>query len=297
MNKLKAIEVFINVADTGSFAAAARKLSISPPSVTRIIKELEDDLDILLIKRTTRVFTLTNTGRKFYQDCKNLIDKLHTAEAEAKSRYKTPVGHLKITAPAMFGALFVTPVLTEFLTLYPKMTVSTHFSDNITDILEEDIDIAIRIGELVDSTLMAKKIASVSRIISGSPDYLKERGTPKSIPDLNNHNLVSLKTGDGYYHWRFKGRENIDQPKTLTVNSVLAGKTAAVSGWGLTQTLSYQVIPEIENGSLVPILSEYTPARLPIYIIHSEGRQASAKISEFSKLISKRFKSNPHLNP
>ena len=296
MNKLKAIEVFLTVIDMQGFAAAARRLNISAPSVSRIIKDLEDELDVLLLKRTTRSFTLTNTGQAFYNDCKVVMNKLQDAEIAAKSQYKTPIGHLKITAPAMFGALFVTPIITEFISLYPKIKVSTFFSDNLVNLIEDNIDVAIRIGQLENSSLIAKKIGSVQWVVCGTPDYLERNGVPQSLEDLQNHNLINLRVRDRQYDWTFKEGKIIEPSDKLIVNSILAAKSAAQSGWGLMQTLSYQIIPEIENGSLIPILSDEQSPSLPIQIVHSEGRQASAKIDAFSKLISKRFKSMPTLN-
>lgn len=296
MNKLKAIEVFLTVIDMQGFAAAARRLNISAPSVSRIVKDLEDELDVLLLKRTTRSFTLTNTGQAFYNDCKVVMDKLQDAEIAAKSQYKTPIGHLKITAPAMFGALFVTPIITEFLSLYPKIKISTFFSDTLVNLIEDDIDVAIRIGQLENSSLIAKKIGSVEWVVCGTPEYLEKNGTPQNLDELQNHNLINLRVRDRQYDWTFKDNKIIEPSDQLVVNSILAAKSAAQSGWGLIQTLSYQIIPEIENGTLIPILTDEQPPRVPIHIVHSEGRQASAKIDTFSKLISKRFKSMSVLN-
>jgi len=204
LNKLKAIEVFITVIDMQGFAAAARRLNISAPSVSRIIKDLEDELDVLLLKRTTRSFTLTNTGQAFYNDCKVVMDKLQDAEIAAKSQYKTPIGHLKITAPAMFGALFVTPIITEFISLYPKIKVSTFFSDNLVNLIEDNIDIAIRIGQLENSSLIAKKIGSVEWVVCGTPEYFKENGIPQKLDELQDHNLINLRVRDRQYDWTFK---------------------------------------------------------------------------------------------
>lgn len=296
MNKLKAIEVFLTVIDTQGFAAAARRLNISAPSVSRIIKDLEDELDVLLLKRTTRSFTLTHTGQEFYNDCKVVMNKLQDAEIAAKSQYKTPVGHLKITAPTMFGALFVTPIITEFLSLYPKIKVSTFFSDNLVNLIEDDMDIAIRIGQLENSSLIAKKIGSVEWMVCGTPEYLEKNGTPQSLEDLQDHNLINLRVRDKQFDWTFKDNKIVEPSDQLVVNSIPAAKSAAQSGWGLIQTLSYQIIPEIENGTLIPVLSDQKSPSIPIHIVHSEGRQASAKIDTFSKLISKRFKSMPALN-
>jgi DNA-binding transcriptional LysR family regulator len=296
LNKLKAIEVFLTVIDTKGFAAAARRLNISAPSVSRIIKDLEDELDVLLLKRTTRSFTLTHTGQAFYNDCKVVMDKLKEAEIAAKSQYKTPMGRLKITAPAMFGALFVTPVITELISNYPKIKVSTFFSDNLVNLIEDDIDVAIRIGELENSSLIAKKIGSVKWVVCGTPEYLETNGIPQNLNELQTHNLINVRIRDRQYDWTFKDNKIVEPSDQLVVNSILAAKSAAQSGWGLIQTLSYQIIPEIENGTFIPILSEEQSTGIPIHIVHSEGRQVSAKIDAFSKLISKRFKSIPTLN-
>jgi len=251
LNKLKAIEVFLTVIDMQGFAAAARRLNISAPSVSRIIKDLEDELDVLLLKRTTRSFTLTNTGQAFYNDCKVVMNKLQDAEIAAKSQYKTPIGHLKITAPAMFGALFVTPIITEFISLYPKIKVSTFFSDNLVNLIEDNIDVAIRIGQLENSSLIAKKIGSVQWVVCGTPDYLERNGVPQSLEDLQNHNLINLRVRDRQYDWTFKEGKIIEPSDKLIVNSILAAKSAAQSGWGLMQTLSYQDVIWLQPADMI----------------------------------------------
>jgi len=162
MNKFKAIETFLCVVDTGSFTAAARRLNISPSSVTRIIKDLEDDLGVLLLKRTTRSFVLTSTGRHFYKDNKEIMIRLAEAEMAAKSSYEQPVGHLNVSAPIMFGAMHVTPMITEFISKYPQTTVGARFTDTRVDLVKEDIDVTIRIGALKDSTMIARRLSSVS---------------------------------------------------------------------------------------------------------------------------------------
>ena len=295
MDRLRAIEVFVTVVEENSFSAAARKMNISPSSVSRIVQDLEADLKILLLKRTTRKFTLTNTGRSYFEDCKKIIQNLSDAEMTARASYNLPVGQLKVSAPEMFGAVYVTPIIAEFLSKYPEISISAVFNDRVEDIVDKNIDIAIRIGELGDSGLMAKKIASVSWIICGSPSYFDKKGVPKSTHDLLNHELIDLVIDYKHYNWKFKGDQALLPQNRLTVNSVLAAKRAALSGWGIVQVLSYQISEELNEGTLVEVLSSERPAPVPVNIVHSEGRNASAKIRLFSEFMASKIRTSKGL--
>jgi DNA-binding transcriptional LysR family regulator len=241
MNKLKAIETFICVVEADGFAAAARQMNSSAPTVSRTIKELEASLGVLLLKRTTRSFTLTKTGQHYYDDNKLILSKLNEAEIAAKSSYNQPVGRLNVSAPRMFGSIHVTPIIAAYTSQYPETSVNAVFEDEIVDFVEDNIDVAIRIGHLKDSSLIAKKVASVRWVVCGSPAYLKKNGTPASPDDLMNHKLVNLTVRDYRYNWRFKNAQKIPPKNDLIFNSILAAKAAALSDWGLIQALSYQV--------------------------------------------------------
>ena len=295
MNKLKAIETFICVVEANGFAAAARQMNSSAPTVSRTIKELEASLGVLLLKRTTRNFALTKTGQHYYDDNKLILSKLNEAEIAAKSSYNQPVGRLNVSAPRMFGPIHVTPIIARYTSQYPETSVNAIFKDEIVDFVEENIDIAIRIGHLKDSSLMAKKVASLRWIVCGSPAYLEKNGIPETPNDLDTHKLVNLTVHDHRYNWEFKNAEKIRPKKDLVVNSILASKAAALADWGLIQALSYQVATEIEEGSLIPVLEDYATPPIPVHILHAEGKRASAKITAFSKLASRELQSDERL--
>ena len=295
MNKLKAIETFICVVEADGFAAAARQMNSSAPTVSRTIKELEASLGVLLLKRTTRSFTLTKTGQHYYDDNKLILSKLNEAEIAAKSSYNQPVGRLNVSAPRMFGSIHVTPIIAAYTSQYPETSVNAVFEDEIVDFVEDNIDVAIRIGHLKDSSLIAKKVASVRWVVCGSPAYLKKNGTPASPDDLMNHKLVNLTVRDYRYNWRFKNAQKISPKNDLIFNSILAAKAAALSDWGLIQALSYQVATEIKDGSLIPVLEDYATSPIPVHILHAEGKRASAKITAFSELASQGLQSDERL--
>jgi DNA-binding transcriptional LysR family regulator len=295
MNKLKAIETFICVVEADGFAAAARQMNSSAPTVSRTIKELEASLGVLLLKRTTRNFTLTKTGQHYYDDNKLILSKLNEAEIAAKSSYNQPVGRLNVSAPRMFGSIHVTPIIAAYTSQYPETSVNAVFEDEIVDFVEDNIDVAIRIGHLKDSSLIAKKVASVRWVVCGSPAYLKKNGTPASPDDLMNHKLVNLTVRDYRYNWRFKNAQKIPPKNDLIFNSILAAKAAALSDWGLIQALSYQVATEIKDGSLIPVLEDYATSPIPVHILHAEGKRASAKITAFSELASQGLQSDERL--
>ena len=292
MNKLKAIETFICVVESNGFTAASRHLNSSAPTVTKAIKDLEESLGVLLLKRTTRRFALTSIGEKFYEDSKLIMHKLKEAEMAAKSSYSQPVGRLNVSAPTMFGAIHVTPIIAKYTAMYPHTSVKAIFTDEIIDLVEDNIDVAFRIGAMKDSSLMAKKVSQVRWIVCGSPAYFEKNGVPTSPSDLINHKLVNLTVGDFTFNWKFKNAQTVRPNDALTVNSVLASKVAALSDWGLIQALSYQLATEIHEGSLIPILEDYATPSIPVHLIHGEGKHVSTKIKAFSKLASNTLQSD-----
>jgi len=296
MDRIRAIDTFVTVVEANSFSEAAKRLNVSGSSVTRILKDLESDLGVLLLKRTTRQFALTDAGKLFYENGRYILKKLKEAENSVKSTHETPVGELKISAPAMFGALYVTPIIAEFLLMYPQLSIDAVYTDQVEDIVDKDIDVAVRIGHLGDSSLIARKITSVSWITCASPAYFEKNGVPETINELFNHELVELVVNHKYYNWKFKDDQVIFPQSRLTVNSVLSAKSAALSHAGIIQVLSYQLSKELSSGALVEILREERPAPIPVHLIHSEGRNASAKVRLFSDFLAQKIRKNNDLS-
>lgn len=296
VDKLRALETFIAVAEAGSFAAASRKLNVSAPSVTRIIGDLEADLGVKLLNRTTRIVTLTGIGQRYVEDAKQITSELSAADDAAKGAHRDPTGTLRITASTMFGKLYITPIITEYLNLYPEVKIEALFVDRVVNLFEEGLDIAVRIGNLADSSMMASRVGEVGFQVCGSPQYLKERGVPKEPEDLNAHNLIGLDLGGFQNAWKFNNGLTFKPEYRMAINSVPARLEAARSGWGLVRVLSYQIAAEVDSGSLQTVLQKYMPPPFPVHLLHGQGRQSSAKVRTFIDLATKRLRADPFLN-
>lgn len=296
MDKLRAINTFIAVAESGSFAKAARKLNISAPSVTRLVSDLEEELGVMLLHRTTRQVVLTDIGQSYLGDVRDLISDMKCAEDNARGANETPRGKLRITASTMFGQIYISPIITKYLKEYDKMSVEAVFLDRVVNMLDEGIDVAIRIGELDDSALMASRVGSVQAQICGSPNYFKENSIPQTPDDLLNHKTIGLKLGSMQGQWKFNDNSQIKPEHRLNFNSIPAAIEAAKSGWGLIRVLSYQIGPCLKEGSLQTVLQDYAPPPIPIHVVHGHGRRASAKIRTFVDMAAQALREDPFLN-
>lgn len=300
MDRFHSIQVFIKVADCGGFAAAARDLAMSPPTVTRAISMLEDRLGTRLFVRTTRSVRLTESGDRFLQDGRRILLDLEEAEETAVGSHAEPRGDLRITGPVLFGRMFMTPILGNFLDRYPMVKAQTLFVDRIVNLMDEGLDVAIRIGELPDSSLIAVRVGSVRRVMVGSPDYISQHGLPQSPKDLSDHRLIQALAMGTSTDWMFQ--EN-GKPISVRVEPCLRMNTndavieLAVRGWGLaSRLLSYQVAPYLADGRLQIILSAYELPPLPIHVVHQEGRIVSAKVRSFVDFMVERLKADSTLN-
>jgi DNA-binding transcriptional LysR family regulator len=282
MDRLETMRVFIAVAEAQGFAAAARQLGLSPPAVTRAVSELEERLGTLLLHRTTRIVRLTDAGTRYLADCKRILGEIDEAEASAAGAHAEPRGQLAVTAPAMFGRLFVAPVILDFLARHPRMTVRALLVDRVVDLIEEGLDVGVRIAHLQDSSLTAVKVGTVRRIVCAAPAYLAANGTPESPADLARFEAITFAVG-WQPEWRFAGikPERVSPPARFIVNSAEAAVSAAVAGHGVTRVLSYQAAPDIRAGRLQVVLKEFEPAPIPIHVVHVEGRRASARLRAF----------------
>ena len=262
MDRFHEIEVFIAVNDAGSFAKAGRRLRMSPPAVTRAISSLEDRLGARLFQRTTRRLAITDVGTRFLESARRILDDLGAAEREALGAMATARGHLTVTASVTCGRALLAPVARQWLAEYPEVTLSVLLLDRITNLVEEGIDAAFRIGPLPDSTLVARKLGSVHRILVASPDYLSRSGTPALPSDLTRHAMIAFTGLMPNREWRFldgrSGKAVSFMPR-LEINDAVAAIAAAEAGEGITVVLSYMVADKIRQGRLVPILTHVTP--------------------------------------
>ena len=298
MDRLQAMTTFVAVVDSGGFASAARKLNLSPPVITRAVAELEERLGLRLLTRTTRVVRVTDAGARFAEDCRRILADIEEAETVATGTHAAPRGTLTLTAPVLFGHLYVTPVLVRYLQQYPEVDAQCLFLDRVVNVVEEGIDVAVRIGELPDSSLQAVRVGRVRRVLVAAPAYLKAQGVPQRPEDLARHAIVSASGVTPVSEWRFNdaGKPLLQrmQPRmrTTTNDSAIA---AAVAGLGITRLLSYQVAAHVRSGALQVLLEDFEPAPLPVHVVHHEGRRATQKVRAFIDLAVDMLRADPAL--
>ena len=289
MDRFHLMNVYVAVAEAQSFAGGARKLNMSPPAVTRAVAALEERLSVKLLTRTTRYVRTTDAGLRYLEDARRILMEVDEADEAAAGINATPRGHLTVTAPVLFGRMFVTPSIVEYLQAFPEVSISAIFLDRVVNLLEEGIDVGVRIGDLPDSTMRAIKVGYVRRILCASPTYLEQNGIPQGPEDLNQHTIISASSVSPQVEWQFEQQGQKIQIKIkprLTMTNNDAAIEAAVQGFGITRLLSYQAAPYLASGQLKIILSDYECARTPIHIIHRENRLASAKVRSFIDMLS-----------
>ncbi|MGJ0492812.1 LysR family transcriptional regulator [Methylobacter sp.] len=300
MARLEMMEIFVAVAEEQSFAGGARRLNLSAPAVTRAIAALEERLGVILLTRTTRYVRLTDAGQRYLEDARRIVNEANEADETAAGINAEPCGHLAVTAPVLFGRMFVIPGIVDYLQRFQTMEVSAIFLDRIVNMLEEGIDVGIRIGELPDSSMRAIRVGHVRQVLCASPSYLAEKGIPKSPDALSQHSLIVAAAGSwSAIEWKFLDGDKIMSYKIkprLSVTSNDAAIAAAINGLGITRVLSYQVAPFLASGQVQTLLSNYEPNRLPIHVLHREGRYASAKVRTFVDLMVERLRADQVLN-
>lgn len=298
MDRLQSLEVFIAVAEAESFAEGARRCGLSAPSATRGVNALEARLGARLFARTTRRVRLTEVGQTYLEDARHVLGQMQAADDAAKGAATNPVGQLRITCSNEFGRIYVTPILTEFLDSNPAVSADVVMVDRIVNMVEEGFDLAVRIGELPSSGLAAVRVGQVRRIVCGTPGYFTANGIPKTPADLQDHQIVSAAPVSPTTEWRFgyDMQEAVRIEPRLTVSSVATAISVAKRNWGICRVLSYQVGPELQNGTLQSVLEDFEPAPLPIHLVHVEGRRAPAKIRAFIDLAKDRLKATSVLN-
>lgn len=299
MDKLATIRVFVEAAVQQSFVTASRNLDMSAPAVTRAIAQLETSLGVKLFNRTTRHVRLTDAGERFLSDMKHLLEELEHAEAAASGSYVSPKGTLSITAPVLFGQKYIIPIVAEYLEQNSAVSVKAVFYDRIGNLLEEGLEVAIRIGHLQDASFYATHVGNVRRVVCGSPDYFAKYGIPESPADLVNHKIIMASTVESTTSWKFMAAgatQIVKVTPRLDCNQNETAVNAAILGCGVTRLMSYQVGENIKSGKLQKVLDAYETDPLPINIIHLEGRRTTAKIRAFIDLCVERLKANPFIN-
>jgi DNA-binding transcriptional LysR family regulator len=284
MDRLDAMAVAVTVQELGSLSAAARRLRMPLPTVSRKLSDLEAHLNARLFNRSTRRLTSTDAGETYLAACKRILEDVRETEHTVSGEFSTPRGELVISAPIVFGRIHVLPVITAFFQAYPEVTVRLSLSDRMVGLLEDHVDLALRIGELEDSRLIATRCGSTRRVVCGSREYFSQHGTPKHPTDLATHAAVIFETVTSSNAWVFAAERSdiaVSMRRQLIVNTSEAAIDAAIAGVGVTRVLSYQIEHAIKAGTLVAVLKRFEPESLPISLVHDNQRRVPLKVRAF----------------
>lgn len=286
MDRLDAMAIFAEVAERESFAEAARRIGRSPAAVTRAVADLEARLGVRLLNRTTRAVSLTEAGRDFLEGAKRIVADVADTERGVSGRGNVPRGELILTAPILFGRLHVLPIVSEFLLQYPDVSVRMILLDRPVDLVDEGIDVAIRIGALADSTAIATRVGSVRPIVIGAAGYLNRKGTPRTPRDLAGHELVAMSGAImGGDRWQFRTEAetmSVRVAPRLVVSTAEAAIDATISGFGLTRVISYQAARFVSSGALTWLLREFDETQWPVHLLYPGARHIAPKLRAFT---------------
>jgi len=284
MDRLEAMSITLAVAEAGSLSAAARRRKTPLATVSRKVSELEAHLQTKLFNRTSRALVLTDAGRSFVVAAKRILADVAEAERAASGEYTTPRGDLTVSAPVALGRMHLLPVLAEFLATFPRVDVALGLQDRPVDLLEEEIDVALRIGALADSSLIAVRVGEIRRVVCASPAYLKSRGTPKSPDQLARHDCITYVPAQSPNTWVFeRDQTTYDVPvrSRLIVSNLESACDAARAGIGIAMAFSYQVADLVRSGELVPLLQEFMPPARPVSFVYSPNSFMPVKLRAF----------------
>ncbi len=297
MDRLEAMSVFAAVVEAQGFSAASRRLGKPLATVSRNVSELEARLGVQLLARSTRKVVLTDSGRQYFEACRRILEEVAEAERSAAGEYSAPRGGLILTTPIVFGRLHIVPVVVEFLAAYPEVDVQMMLVDRVVDLLDEHIDLALRIGELPDSSLIAVRLGSIGRVVCASPAYLATHGEPKHPGELAAHLAVTFAGLSSSREWAFRigaSIEGFPVRSRLTVTTAEAALDAAIAGAGLTRLLSYQAAAAVQDGRLALVLREYEPAPSAVSLVYPGGRLVPLKLRAFLDFAAPRLKARLH---
>lgn len=284
MDRLQAMTTFVQIVDSGSLTAAADALDTSPPSVVRTLASLERHLGVRLLNRTTRRIGLTDEGAQFLGRCRAILSEVKEAEAALTSRQAEPQGKLTITAPVVFGRRYLTPIANQFVRRYPNVSIDLLLVDRYTNLVEEGLDVAVRVAQLRDSSLVAIPVGQARRVICASPDYLRRHGTPRAPQDVSQHRCVRYTGLAPRDEWHFRvGRRNVTIPITSVVscNQIDSALDACIDGLGLGMFFSYQVVAHRKAGTLAYLLDEFESEPQPIQVIYPHAKLLATKVRVF----------------
>lgn len=293
LDRVEAISILLHAAEAGSLSKASRSLGLPLATVSRKVSELEAHLNAILLIRSSKGLVPTPAGRSFMTAAKAILEQLNEAERVAAGEYIAPRGDLVVTAPVMFGRLHFLPVVTDFLGSYPDVGVGLVLTDRVAHLVDDHIDVALRIGDLPDSALTASRLGSVRRVVCASPAYLAGRGSPATPDDLAHHAAISFGSVSSPGVWRFeRERAEIAAPlrSRLSVNTMDAAIDAALAGMGLARVLSYQVVEHVRQGRLAIVLEAFEPPSRPVHLAYNGHPRLPLKLRAFIDFVSPRLR-------
>jgi DNA-binding transcriptional LysR family regulator len=294
MDRLAELDIFARTVTSGSMSAAGRELGISPPVVSKRVKALEERLGVRLLQRTTRQVALTEAGQGFYERVVAILSSVDEAEAWVSRRAAAARGQLRISAPTTFGRMHIAPLLVDFMRAYPDVTVDLDLSDGFVDIVADGYDVAIRIADLQDTSLVAKRLAPNHRILCAAPVYTQKHGMPRSLAELQEHRLL-LHNAD---HWRLEGPAGVETVKVDSVvktNSSEVIREAVLAGIGIALRSTWDVGPEIRDGRLLIVLGQWrAPRRVAVHAVYPSRRHLAHKVRVFIDFLADRYGSAPY---
>ena len=282
MDRLRAMEVFVRIVESGSLAGAADSLGVSAPSVVRTLARLERSLRVRLLNRTTRRSSLTDEGREYYERCRRVLAEAEAADAALRSRRAEPRGRLRLTAPVTYGRMRVAPVVTAFLAKHPGVEVELLLLDRVVDLVEEGVDAAIRIAQLPESSLVAVQVGETRRVVCAAPAYVRRTGTPKAPGDLAGHRCIVFTGLAANNEWIFVGKPaQVSVRPTLRTNQFDVAIAAVLEGLGCGQVLSYHVEALVAARKLTRVLGAFEPPAVPVQIVYPHTRFLSPNVRAF----------------
>jgi DNA-binding transcriptional LysR family regulator len=284
MDRIEAMTILVAAVDTGSLSAASRHLRIPLATVSRRVSELEEHLNVRLLHRGNRKLVLTDAGSTYVTSCRRIMEEIAEVERTASGEYRVPQGELIISAPAVMGRSHVLPIVTEFLRAFPDVRIRLQLTDRYVNLVEEHIDLAVRVGELPDSSMIATRVGSIRMVLCASPAYLKRRGVPKKPADLAAHECVIHEDNATSKNWEFaseKTTQTIRVQSRLAVNLGEAEAAAAAEGAGIARVLSYLIDDLVKSRSVVKLLESCEPSPMPVSVVYSSQRQLPLKLRAF----------------
>lgn len=300
MDRFEAMAAFVAVVEAGGFSAASRRLGTPLATVSRKVSELEQQLHARLLERSTRRIALTEAGAQYFETCRGLLETLAEAERLAGGEYSAPKGRLTVAAPIVFGRLYLAPIIIDFLKAYPEVDVELRLADAVVNLIEEHTDVALRIGALADSSLVAVRAGEIRHVVCASPAYLAAHGTPCHPGALTGHACVTFTALHAATEWVFADGRRIERVpirSRLAVSTAEAAVDAAVAGLGITRVLCYQASSAIADGRLKLLFRDFEPPPLPVHLLHPGTRLVPKKLGAFLDFVLPRLKAKLVFDP